>query len=217
MELNVRHSSWDSLPPPHRLANYDDETSIRPLEHTYNGRTHASWDQNSEHMFEQNVTWDDVRWLKSQGCAGLPLIVKGILTPHDAICAVQAGADAVMVSNHGGRQLDGCLASLDALPAVVQAVGHVVPVLLDGGVRRGTDILKALALGASAVGIGKPVFFALAVGGEQGVRDMLTILQRELESAMALCGCASIQDVTRELVMRHPYGNPPPQYIPSAL
>ncbi|KAK1736627.1 glycolate oxidase [Skeletonema marinoi] len=117
-----------------------------------------------------------------------------------------AGADGVMVSNHGGRGLDGALAAIDALPEVVAAVGDKVPVLMDSGVRRGTDVLKALALGASAVGIGKPVFFALAVGGENAVVNLLQILQREVEAAMAICGVESVADAKRSLVTRHPNG-----------
>ena len=117
---------------------------------------------------------------------------------------MEAGADGVMVSNHGGRQLDGALATIDALPEVVSAVGGRVPVWLDSGVRRGTDILKALALGASAVGIGKPMFFSLAVGGQEGVSCMLELLRTELEAAMAICGVERISEIPRDLVTRHP-------------
>ena len=135
------------------------------------------------------------------------MIVKGIMTAEDAIEAVKAGADGIMVSNHGGRQLDGCLAAIDALPEVVRAVGGQVPVLLDSGIRRGTDVLKALALGATACSIGKPVFFALSVGGENAVVNLLEIIRRELEAAMAICGCNSLTDVNRTLVTRHPNGS----------
>ena len=114
--------------------------------------------------------------------------------------------DSIMVSNHGGRQLDGCLASIDVLPEIAEAVGDRVPILLDGGIRRGTDVLKALALGATCVGIGKPIFFALAVGGEDGVFHVLSMLKTELESAMALCGVKAVQDITQQLVTRHPHG-----------
>jgi isopentenyl diphosphate isomerase/L-lactate dehydrogenase-like FMN-dependent dehydrogenase len=174
------------------------------LEPMYNAKKYKSWDQNSELMFQQDVTWDDVRWLK-QNFPQLPLIVKGIMTGDDAILAVEAGADGIMVSNHGGRQLDGCLGAIDALPEVVAAVkGRGVPVFMDGGVRRGTDILKALAIGASAVGIGKPIFFALTVGGQAAVSNMLNLFQRELETAMALTGCESVSDITPAIVARHP-------------
>jgi len=155
-------------------------------------------------MFEQNLSWDDVTWLKREACGNLPLIVKGIMTAEDALCAVNAGADGVMVSNHGGRALDGCLGAIDALPEVVTAVGGRVPVLMDGGVRRGSDVVKALALGATAVGLGRPVFFALACNGEQGVGDMLGMLGREVEAAMAICGCAKVKEVGRDFVTRSP-------------
>jgi isopentenyl diphosphate isomerase/L-lactate dehydrogenase-like FMN-dependent dehydrogenase len=141
-------------------------------------------------------------------CTNLPVIVKGIHAAEDAILALEAGADAIYVSNHGGRQLDGALAAIDILPEVVHAVQGRVPVLVDGGFRRGTDVLKALALGASAVGIGKPVFFALALGGETQVLKMLRILRTELEAAMRLCGCATVADIGPSLVTRHPSGGP---------
>lgn len=187
--------------------NYDyyptDDTGFS-LDRTYNAADQPAWDQNSAQMFEQNVTWADVAWLKQVACPDLPLIIKGIMTAEDADLAMNAGADGVMVSNHGGRQLDGCLASIDVLPEVVAAVRHRGPVLLDGGVRRGTDVLKALALGATAVGVGKPVFFALAVDGESGVTRMLDLLRTEIESAMAICGCQTIDDISSILVTRHP-------------
>jgi (S)-2-hydroxy-acid oxidase len=211
---------FNALPHPHRLVNYDNEggddegignnnstssSSGRSLDETYNARQHKAWDQNSEQMFEQNVTFEDVGWLKVNACPHLPLIVKGIMTGEDADQAMNAGADGVMVSNHGGRQLDGALATIDVLPEVVAAVRQRGPVLLDGGVRRGTDVLKALALGATAVGIGKPVFFALAVGGESAVRRMLGLFRTEIEAAMAICGCETVDDITASLVSRHPF------------
>ena len=126
------------MPPPHRLVNYDDVgTSEKKLEQTYNSNEESAWDQNTEQMFEQDVTWDDIKWIKSE-VPDLPVIVKGIMTAEDAELAIAAGADAVMVSNHGGRQLDGALSSIDVLPEVVHQVNGRVPVWLDGGVRRGT-------------------------------------------------------------------------------
>jgi (S)-2-hydroxy-acid oxidase len=215
----INNNSFNALPPPHRLVNYDEDSKESKLAvATYNSKSEKAWDQNSELMFDQNVSWDDVKWLKSTICQDLPLVVKGIMTAEDAVLAIEAGGvDGVMVSNHGGRQLDGCLAAIDALPEVVAAVNGRVPVFMDGGIRRGTDVLKALALGASAVGIGKPVFFALAVGGQDAVQDMLRLLQKELQAAMALCGCETINDITPNLITRHPTGSPPARYIRSAL
>ena len=123
------------------------------------------------------------------------MLVKGILTGEDASLAVEHGAAAVIVSNHGGRQLDGVAASLDALPEVVEAVAGRVPVLMDGGVRRGTDALKALALGAAAVLVGRPVLYGLAVGGEAGARQVLELLRDEVLRGLALLGCTRPADV----------------------
>jgi 4-hydroxymandelate oxidase len=148
--------------------------------------------------FADYMTWDDVTWLAG---FGLPVIVKGILHPDDAQLAVEHGASAVDVSNHGGRQLDAAIASLDALPAVAEAVDRRVPVLMDGGVRRGTDVLIALALGATAVGIGRPVLWGLAVNGEAGVGHILDMLTAELELAMALSGAPSVADLGVDLVI----------------
>lgn len=144
------------------------------------------------------LTWGDIDWLQS--LTSLPIVVKGILRGDDAIRAVEHGAKGIIVSNHGGRQLDGAIATLDALSEVVAAVGHQVDVLMDGGIRRGTDILKALALGAKAVLIGRPVLWGLAVNGEAGAHHLLELLRDELEVAMALSGCAKIEDIDSSLV-----------------
>ncbi len=150
-------------------------------------------------IFDLALAWEDIQWLAS--LAGLPVLVKGIVHPEDALRAIAHGAQAILVSNHGGRQLDGIVAGLDALPAVVEAVQGRVPVLVDGGVRRGTDILIALALGAQAVLIGRPIHWGLAAGGEAGVRQVLALLQAELERDLWLCGIASVGEVTRDLVV----------------
>jgi 4-hydroxymandelate oxidase len=147
--------------------------------------------------FTDRLTWSDLEWLAG---FGVPVIVKGILHPDDARLAVEHGAAGIDVSNHGGRQLDGAIASLDALPAVVEAVDERIPVLLDGGVRRGTDVLMALALGANAVGIGRPVIWGLAVDGEAGVGSVLDLLTNELSNAMALAGAASVSELTPDLL-----------------
>ena len=154
--------------------------------------------------YEADVSWDDIGWLK--GIApDLPLLVKGVLTPDDAELAVRAGADGIVVSNQGGRQLDGCAGTLDVLPEVAGAVGDDVPVLMDGGVRRGTDVLKALALGATATLVGRPAMWGLAVGGAQGVADALSILRDEFEDALAMSGCPTPEDISRELVAPAPW------------
>jgi isopentenyl diphosphate isomerase/L-lactate dehydrogenase-like FMN-dependent dehydrogenase len=144
--------------------------------------------------FDTGLSWHDLEWLAGYG---VPLVVKGILTAEDARLACEHGAAAVVVSNHGGRQLDGVSSSLDALEEVVHAVGGRAEVLLDGGVRRGTDVLKALALGARGVLIGRAMVWGLAAAGEEGVRDVLELLRAEVELGLALLGCASPADVTR--------------------
>jgi isopentenyl diphosphate isomerase/L-lactate dehydrogenase-like FMN-dependent dehydrogenase len=144
--------------------------------------------------FDATVSWRDLEWLAGYG---LPLVVKGLLTAEDARLACEHGAAAVVVSNHGGRQLDGVPASLDVLEEVVDAVGGRAEVLLDGGVRRGTDVLKALALGARAVLIGRAMLWGLAAAGEEGVADVLRMFKDEVELGLALLGCASPADVSR--------------------
>ncbi len=142
--------------------------------------------------------WEDIAWLR--GFTTLPILLKGILDPADAERAVAHGADGIIVSNHGGRVLDTVPASIEALPAVAERVAGRVPVLMDGGVRRGTDVVKALALGASAVLVGRPYLHALAVGGPAGVAHLLKILRTELEVAMALTGCPSLARIDRSVL-----------------
>jgi isopentenyl diphosphate isomerase/L-lactate dehydrogenase-like FMN-dependent dehydrogenase len=132
----------------------------------------------------------------------LPIVIKGILTAEDALLAAEHGASAVVVSNHGGRQLDGVPATLDVLPEVVEAVGERVEVLLDGGIRRGTDVLKALALGARATLSGRAVLYGLAAQGEQGAARVLELLRLELELGLKLLGCPTPGDVTGAHVRR---------------
>ena len=147
--------------------------------------------------YVDRMSWADLEWLAG---FGLPVVVKGILHPDDAQLAIEHGAAGVEVSNHGGRQLDAAIASLDALPAVAEAVDGRVPILLDGGVRRGVDVLIGLALGATAVGIGRPIIWGLAVDGQAGVGNVLDLLTNELENAMALAGAPTIADITPELL-----------------
>jgi isopentenyl diphosphate isomerase/L-lactate dehydrogenase-like FMN-dependent dehydrogenase len=146
-------------------------------------------------IVDPTLTWRDLEWLR-EACS-LPILLKGILSAEDAVLAAEHGAAGVIVSNHGGRQLDGVAAALDALPEVVEAVGDRVEVLLDGGVRRGTDVLKALALGARAVLVGRPPVWGLAVGGEQGVREVLELLRAEIALGLTQLGCRSPAEVTR--------------------
>jgi 4-hydroxymandelate oxidase len=157
----------------------------------------------SDYIYDPAMSWDDLAWIRS--CAPeLPVIVKGLLTAEDAELAVQAGADAIVVSNHGGRQLDRSPAGLEALPEVVAQVSGRVPVLMDGGVRRGTDVLTAIALGATAVLIGRPAVWGLAADGESGVARVLAILRAEFENAMALTGCATVEQIGPALVTAAP-------------
>ncbi|XP_038060331.1 hydroxyacid oxidase 1-like [Patiria miniata] len=156
-------------------------------------------DSEDRMTLDPSLTWDDLEWLRD--LTSLPIVLKGILTAEDASEAVKRGVSAIWVSNHGGRQLDGAPATIDALPEVVNAVrGSNVEVYLDGGVRKGTDVLKALALGARAVFIGRPALWGLAYDGEAGVRKVLEILREELSRAMALTGCSSIADITPDLI-----------------
>jgi isopentenyl diphosphate isomerase/L-lactate dehydrogenase-like FMN-dependent dehydrogenase len=150
------------------------------------------------HEHDRSLDWDDLEWIRS--LAEMPLVIKGVIAAEDAGLAVQAGVDGIVVSNHGGRQLDGTLPSIEALPEVVDAADGRLEVFLDSGVRRGTDVLKALALGARAVLVGRPVLWGLAVDGEAGVRRIFDILRRELEVSMAIAGCPSVVQITRDLV-----------------
>lgn len=144
------------------------------------------------------LTWSDVEWIRS--LTKLPFVLKGILDPDDAARGIDVGADGIVVSNHGGRNLDTLPATVDALPAIVERVAGRVPVLLDGGIRRGTDVLKSLALGATAVMIGRPYVYALAVGGADGVAHCVKLLRRDFEMAMALTGRATISEIDRSLI-----------------
>jgi 4-hydroxymandelate oxidase len=153
-------------------------------------------------LLDQSLSWRDLERIAA--LSDLPLLVKGILTEEDARLACEHGADGVVVSNHGGRQLDGVPASLDALPEVVEAVDGRIEVLMDGGIRRGTDVVKALALGARAVLAGRAVLWGLATRGEEGARHVLELLRDEIALALALCGCTSPDAVTREHVRPTP-------------
>jgi 4-hydroxymandelate oxidase len=144
------------------------------------------------------LNWDDLAWLRS--LAPLPMILKGIVRGDDALRAVDLGVDGIWVSNHGGRQLDTSIASLDALPEVAEAVRGRAAIILDGGVRRGTDVLKAIALGADAVAVGRPQLWGLAAEGANGVRRVLEMLRDEFSLAMALAGCRTLDEITPDLL-----------------
>jgi len=156
----------------------------------------------SRSLADPTATWADVERFKSE--TSLPVAVKGILTAEDAALAVAHGVDAVIVSNHGGRNVDTTISTIEALPAVVDAVGGAAEVYLDGGIRRGTDVLKAIACGARAVLVGRPVFWGLAVDGEAGLTRLLAILREELESGMAICGRPTLADIDRTVLA--PFG-----------
>jgi 4-hydroxymandelate oxidase len=150
-------------------------------------------------LLDPALTWDAVGWLRS--ITKLPIVVKGIVRADDARRAIEHGAAGVVVSNHGGRQLDAAPATIDVLPRIADAVAGSGEVFLDGGIRRGTDVVKALALGARAVLVGRPILWGLATGGRAGVASVLAMLRRELDLAMALCGCPDIAAITRDLVV----------------
>ena len=149
-------------------------------------------------VFSPDLSWEHFDWLRKT--TALKIVLKGVVHPEDAKIAVRRGANALQVSNHGGRQLDTIPATLELLPAIVDAVGGDVPLILDGGVRRGTDAVKALALGATAVAIGRPVLWGLAAAGEDGVSKVLEMLRAELAQALILCGCRSRHELTRDLL-----------------
>lgn len=156
----------------------------------------SSW---TAQQFDPRLSWDDVEWIKK--CWGGKLIIKGILDVEDARLAANAGADALVVSNHGGRQLDGAPSSISQLPAIVAAVGQRIEVWLDGGIRSGQDVLKAMALGAKGTMIGRPHLYGLGAMGEAGVTKALEIIARELDVTMALCGYNDIRNVNREILL----------------
>lgn len=149
-------------------------------------------------QFDPALSWTDLAWLRS--VTELPLLVKGVVRADDAARAVACGVSGIVVSNHGGRQLDTAPATIDVLPEIAAAVDGRVELLVDGGIRRGTDVIKALALGARAVLIGRPVLWGLAVDGQAGVERVLELLRHEFDVAMALCGCNSLEAVTVDLI-----------------
>ncbi len=191
-ERDVRNGF--ALPPHLRMANFDggvgDGLGVRPGDSALAAFIHE--------QFDPSVDWSDVAWLRS--ITRLPLVLKGVTHPEDARRAVDEGIDGLVVSNHGGRQLDGALATIDALPDVVAAVQGRIPVLLDGGVRRGRHVAAALCLGAAAVLVGRPVLYGLAAAGRDGVRHVLDTLDDELSRTMALLGATRVSELGPDLV-----------------
>jgi lactate 2-monooxygenase len=151
-------------------------------------------------IYHPALSWEDIHFLRQQ--TSLPILVKGILHPEDAKLAVEHGVDGIIVSNHGGRQLDGAISSLDALPPIAEVVGGRIPLLLDSGIRTGADIIKALALGADAVLIGRPFLYGLAVAGEKGVARVIDTLISELDVSLALSGSRSVRDLNHGILTR---------------
>jgi lactate 2-monooxygenase len=149
-----------------------------------------------------SLTWSDITWLRDQ--TSLPIVLKGLQHPDDARRAVDGGVDGIVVSNHGGRQVDGAIGALDALPDVVVAVNGAVPVLFDSGIRGGADVFKALALGARAVLLGRPYAYGLAVAGEAGVREVIRNVIAELDLTMGLAGCRSLTEIGPEALRAVP-------------
>jgi lactate 2-monooxygenase len=146
-----------------------------------------------------SLRWEELPFLRER--TDLPILLKGILHPDDAARAVDAGIDGIVVSNHGGRQVDGSIATLEALPAVADAVAGRIPILLDSGIRGGADVFKALALGAAAVLIGRPYVYALAIAGSAGVREVIENMRADFELTMALAGCSSIAEIGPEMLV----------------
>lgn len=193
---NREHRVGFRLPPDIRAVNLDELPPVPP-------RAFAEGESVVfEHLMARAPTWADISWLA--GATRLPIILKGVLSPGDAALAIEAGVQAIIVSNHGGRTLDTAPATIDVLPAIAERVASRIPILLDGGIRRGIDVVKAIALGASAVLVGRPVIHGLAVNGARGVSHVLRILRDELEVAMALCGCSRIEHIGPSLIRRRP-------------
>jgi L-lactate dehydrogenase (cytochrome) len=160
----------------------------------------SSW---TAQQFDLALSWKDVEWVKQRW--GGKLIIKGIMDAEDARLAVESGADALIVSNHGGRQLDGALSSIRALPSIVDAVGSEIEVHMDGGIRSGQDVIKAIALGAKGVYIGRPFLYGLGALGEEGVAKCLDIIRNELDLTMAFCGLTDVQNVDQRILIPGTY------------
>lgn len=208
--LNERKTPL-ALPSHLRLANIESDIHKGPRKPTMNrllmdARTAEQAAQitqtaeNASTMHSSSLTWESTIKFLRNTTTNMRIILKGIMTPEDAVLAVEYGADAIVVSNHGGRQLDSVPSTIEALPRIVEAVGRRIPVIFDGGVRRGSDVFKALAVGADFVLVGRPVLWGLAFRGQQGVETVFNIFERELSRTMALAGVNSVADIDRSLI-----------------
>ncbi|XP_069810475.1 2-Hydroxyacid oxidase 1 [Dendropsophus ebraccatus] len=189
------------LPPHLRMKNFETEDLAFSSKEGYGDNSGLA--VYVSQAIDASIKWEDIEWLK--GLTSLPIVAKGILTADDAREAVKRGVSGILVSNHGARQLDGVPATIDVLEDIVKAVEGKVEVYLDGGIRKGTDVLKALALGAKAVFIGRPVLWGLAYQGQHGVEEVLSILREEFHLAMALSGCCNVKEIDRSFVYEDPF------------
>nr|XP_031825621.1 peroxisomal (S)-2-hydroxy-acid oxidase GLO5 [Nomia melanderi] len=188
-----------TLPGHLRLGNFEGELSNK----VNSADKESGLNEYVKSLFDASLSWDDVKWLKS--ITSLPIVLKGILTPQDALLAVESGVKAIVVSNHGARQIDGIPAPIEALPEIVKVVNGKLEVYMDGGVRQGIDVFKALALGAKMVFVGRPMLWGLFHAGEKGARDVLELFRKEIDLVFALSGCRTVNDVTRDMVKHESY------------
>ncbi|KAJ8920886.1 hypothetical protein NQ315_015679 [Exocentrus adspersus] len=189
-----------TLPPHLKLANFE---GTKSTDINKNNEKGSGLNAYVNSLFDASVTWQDIKWLKS--LTSLPIVLKGILTAQDALLGVEAGAAGIWVSNHGARQVDGTPASIEALQEIVKAVGDKVEVYLDGGVRDGTDVFKALAMGARMVFMGRPALWGLTYDGEEGVKKVLNIIKTEFDYTLAISGCANVGDIKPSMVVHESY------------
>ncbi|XP_043255327.1 peroxisomal (S)-2-hydroxy-acid oxidase GLO5 [Colletes gigas] len=188
-----------TLPNHLRLGNFVGEMSNR-VNTTESG---SGLNEYVASLFDASLSWEDIKWVKSN--TKLPIVLKGILTPEDALLAIESGVQAIIVSNHGARQVDSIPASIEALPEIVKAVNDKVEVYMDGGVRQGIDVFKALALGAKMVFVGRPMLWGLAYSGTEGAKHILELFRKEIDLTFALTGCRLVKDVNRDMVKHESY------------
>jgi len=190
-----------NLPKHLKFGNFADFDKSQTEKH--GDRDDSGLRQYVSKMFDNSISWEDVAWLKR--VTKLPIVLKGILTPEDAKLAIKVGASAIMVSNHGGRQLDTSPASIEALPEIAKAVGDKIEIYMDGGVRTGTDVFKALALGAKMAFVARPALWGLTHSGQAGVTKVLDILTDEFSNTLGLAGCNSVSDIKKAMVVHQSY------------